>query len=388
MLFTHVFPLFSELQQANEGKLWEFCDFLEMAFCKRCWLDSHKTGNRPYHTHGGVLELLAELDVTDDEIDRWIADLEHGFLHGFLVLYFAYQLHPSKNELWDSVFCYNEQKKRPERITHGDRLVISCLLHDFMRIRGSEPHDQSLTSLSGSLDPVTYTHSDPPATDIDHPLIGADRLELLRYPDSNEWCDPNVLRPYIQSYGEKQINHFFRHIRPVLMKMIAGREDIWISHVLEINWMPMEPIRDNKGVDFYPKSHWMPSDPAYAEALSPEATKYISVNFGKLPSTNCLAHTSVKDASRGMITLANLRKNGCELRAAPASITGRDHPFLVENAKIPTNEWMFLYININYMDMFDINDNLHCLNESLFNRIFHLVGEFLVKMRALSVKGG
>lgn len=101
----------------------------------------------------------------------WVEDEEHGLVHGYFVAFFA-SLHNDRG------------------IDH-DVLVRSCLLHDYMRCTHEEPHDQRLKELVTDLDPATYTHTEPP--DPTHPLVAADRIELLRYPDWMRWVDLEML---------------------------------------------------------------------------------------------------------------------------------------------------------------------------------------------------
>lgn len=371
---------FLELQKENESKLRNFLEFFELSLCKRCWAATYNDFSRPYHTHGGLLEILNGIEVDAGDIEKWTMELEHGFLHSFMVLYFAYCLYPKKDVLWDSVFQFNMRRPSSPRISEGDRLVASCLMHDFMRMVGDgDRHDERLRYLSEHLLDVTYRHSNPLERDEISPLIGADRIELMRYEDHREWCDFDLLSPYVDAYGGRPLlDHFFEHIRPAFVRMFEGRREVWISHVLETN----AALYDNKGVGYFPKSHWRAADNGYGRFEDAETGRYMSVNLGKLPCSGCLKHTS-KDRTRGLLKLSDLKCHGAELRCAPPSTAGRDHPFLFYDKPIDLRCWTFVCPDIQQTNLFD-TDEFVGVSEDIFNTVFRLSEDFLTKFIALS----
>jgi hypothetical protein len=379
---------FLELQRKNEAKLSKFLEFFESALCKRCWADSHNSHCRPCHNHGGILELMGEMKIDKNQFSDWVKEKSHGFLHGFMTLYFAYCLCDDKDKLWDSCFFYNEHSPNYPRAKYGDKIIMSSIMHDFFKAIGQpEDHDKMLMKLSENLDPVIYNHANPLISEVNSPIIGADRLELMRFDDYKEWCDTDSLKSYVEKYGSIELlDHFFSHIRPVIEKMFLDRDDVWITHILEVNLCPMEKIQDNKGVDFYPISHWKAEDEGYSNIEVEDKEKYFSVNMGKLNSYKCLMHKPPIDGPIGIISLNALQRNNCDLRPAPPSTCGRDHPFVFANEKIPIKEWSYLYTTEQHLLLFDWNTNFHILSKELYMKIYSLSESFLTKLIALGVR--
>jgi hypothetical protein len=375
---------FIQLQTQNEQKLNEFIEFLRLAVCKRCWNHHHQNYCRPCHTHGGLLESFDTLRLSKDMIDKWSMETEHGFFHGFMVLFFAFFLTTERDKLIDSVFQYNGYREELPRVKHGDQLIFSCLLHDILKVEnGHEGHDYNLHTLSNLFDPVTYIHAYPVGHE-SHPLVGGDRLELMRYSNFLSWCDMKVLEPYIQQYGSlAEIQHLFNHIRPALEKIFQWRHDILASHVLEINWQPMVPIADNKDCNHFPKSHWFASDEGYAHHNTNTTHKFVSINVGKYGST-CLRHTPATNKPRGIISIERLRELGNDIRCAPPSTCGRDHPFLVENHHLPITEWLFTYTDTDSIRKMDLK-GLHIIREDILDAVYEVSEELLVKLLTLSI---
>jgi hypothetical protein len=148
-----------------------------------------------------ILSLLRNFDIGISSgdlpiknYDQWLADSEHGMVHGYLVAFFANQAHG------------------PDR-----RLVLSCLIHDCMKCAGKEPHDALLLDEHPDLDPATYTHSNPPNEN--HPLVIGDRLELMRYPDYESWVETdrlNLLFPF------SQLQDFYQQ-REIVEKLVRDK---------------------------------------------------------------------------------------------------------------------------------------------------------------------
>ena len=139
---------FKKLQIENEKKIQEFIEFFESSLCKRCWAENYKEICRPYHNHGGVLEFIHILPLQKEKTIKWISELSHGFLHGFIVLYIAYCLSKEKDELWSSLFYYNERQANYPRLKMGEKFVMSCLMHDYFKICDCESpyHDSNLVN--------------------------------------------------------------------------------------------------------------------------------------------------------------------------------------------------------------------------------------------------
>lgn len=392
---------FIMLQKANERKLERFIEFFEYAIYKFSWILNYNKnpigGNN--HTHGGVIDLLSKIKIPRQACEDWVIEAEHGFLHSFCVLYMAYCLHKNKKWLWNNLHWYERKidRKLP-RYTYADNLIVSCLLHDIMRYvynGDHKNHDEKLINITDLLLPETYTHSNPKKDSL---LVQADRLELLRFETHIDWLDWSMINQSIETYGGIDlIRHFYEHIRPVIHKMFIGRKDIWFSHALEVQDHPIwngaekkyrqQNVKNNLGVSYYPKHHWIPLDEGYKSHMKPEYEKYFSVHSGKLPISNCIGHTRGYYRSHGVINLQTIKKYKCDISCAPPSTGGRDHMFIVQNQKLPTREWCFLYdfgTNLdNQFEQIELKD-LMTLKAKIFNGIYRSTELFLNHFECLS----
>ena len=313
-------------------------------------------------------------------------------------MYFAFCLHKDHKFLWDNLHIYDRQvDSNLPKFTYADNLIVSCLLHDFMRFVdgvNDSNHDQRLIEITDLLLPETYTHSNPPNEELI--LIQADRLELLRYKDK-DWINESLIKKNLYG-GEECLSHFFQHIRPVLEKMFIGRCDIWFSHALEIRKHPIwnavnkeklpVNLENNLGVNFYPKIHWIAEDFGYKHNMKEEYEKYFSVHTGKLPFKNCIAFTKDYYHTQAIISKETIKKYGCNVKSAPPSTAGRDHLFIVQNQKIPTSEWIFLYDfdnnTANQFDQIELDD-LRTIKAKLFNDIYRATNVFLNHFESLCI---
>lgn len=144
--------------------------------------------------------LIFDLGIVPDK--SWVEDEEHGLVHGYFVSFFATILAPKP--------C--------------TRLIRSCLLHDYFKCLGQEEHhDKKLKSLNLDLEDATYNHSKPP--DESHPLIMADRIELLRYDDWALWVNKKMLTT---KFSEIDLEEFYQK-RTYLVPRIKKE---WQNHVL------------------------------------------------------------------------------------------------------------------------------------------------------------
>ena len=88
---------FYELQRLNEERLSHFLDFVDLALCKRCWRERNKQG-KPYHHHGGMLQILEKANLDGSTIKAWAKDTTHGLCHGLMVAFFATYLSGQMDE--------------------------------------------------------------------------------------------------------------------------------------------------------------------------------------------------------------------------------------------------------------------------------------------------
>lgn len=370
---------FYELNLINEKRLEEYLDLLELVLCKRCWRRTHNLG-KPYHHHGGILQIIESAKLSRNYIDAWKSDLEHGLCHGLVVGFFATFLSGKMEEFKISICTEgsNWSRSRGVKVESSklkpyvaENFIMSCLFHDLMKCVGEEEdHDLKLRNVFSNFEEEIYTHGNPPSPN--HPLVKADRLELFRFDDHEEWVDMEKLRPALSGYGELAIRHFYKHIRPVIKKVIEDIEDVWFSHVLEESCPDHQRVMRESG---YPDFHWRVADPQMP--LESDTELYFSVNSGFLPFDKCLAHTqkAMNGDVIGLISKRRAKSLGVEVTAAPASSWGRDHVFF-KHSGIPYKEWLFLYTKK--------PAKFHTIKLSLFNKLVYVCKEILAKLIALA----
>ncbi len=187
-------------------------------------------------------------------------------------------------------------------------------------------------------------------------------------------------------YELKYEKHFNRWIFPLLERLDCYRNDIWVAHQLEVGKKTMEVIFDNKGIDYFPKSHWCPVEKGMERFKPKDVEQYFSVNIGYLPCEGCLGHSQgwVKSSKRGIqgiIPVKMIKELGGRIECSPLSTAGRDHPFVKIDKKIQLEKWLFLYEKVNDLQQFD--PNIYSIGTRLANR-FHIIGNNIrAKMIAL-----
>lgn len=381
-------------QSIIEKQLECFIDFIELLCCKRCWRLTNKIA-KPYHHHGGILQALSNMRMSEDEYNAWFTDIEHGFCHGLMVAFLMF-LMSDKSSLYrevnfdvESAYKNNEYSKYPAVETR----FLSGLFHDFQKSIGKpENHDAQLKTKFSGFEDVTYRHSNPQEEDLTHPLIRADRIELMRYQDFAEWCDLGMLD--YKTISKFRLRHFYVHVRPVIEKVIRDMHDVWISHVIE--------ERLDKTSIVYPDKHWIVHDKpsSVLPDINPMPTIpnmdwYFSVNIGKLPVTRCHHHaiqTIVQKPNHikcisGFISLRRLLELGGDVCCAPPSSWGRDHPFVSKKGQLlPISEWLYVYNRI--IDISEINHKeiRGIVSNALMNKMYIVLEDLLCRIKAISVR--
>ena len=319
-------PDFFDLQKEAEDNLSSFLCYMSLLNCKRCWrrrwhlknkVNWTAKYNRPWHHHGGLLHLLSNAkNITEEDVNLWSNDLGHGFLHGFVTAFWAFLFEDRDNLIQDSVRGFFKGREKAEnylsREMYPEKLIIACLFHDYLKCKGiDKEHDIKLKNYFDYLDERTYTHSTP--VDNSFSLIQGDRIELLRFGDCS-WIDFSKLE---LKFGFT--NHFYKHIRPIIERVIRFKEDIWLSHVVESK-------EGNRS--FYPSAHWIPIEPGLEKYSNLESDRF-SIHCGRLPFTECLDHTATRPRWPGIVGLINKKMLGDrKIISAPLSCWGRDHPFI------------------------------------------------------------
>jgi hypothetical protein len=161
------------------------------------------TMQRIAETPGGALQRLAAscAPLRPADLAAWHSCLEHGSFHGLMTAFCAFVLSPEPA-------C--------------ERLLVSCLLHDFARTFGPvEGHDARLADYFPGLLPETYDHSAPKRLST---LVRADRLELQRYPDHREWLIDSMLAPCADEDQWPLIHAFYGIVRPALARLVTHRD--------------------------------------------------------------------------------------------------------------------------------------------------------------------
>ncbi len=393
MLKPNTQNTFAARQARVEARLGQFLDFLELVSCKRCWRERKGVG-KPYHHHGGLLYLLSQPPLLDKfDFENWVTENEHGYSHGFVVAFLAFSL-LSAEELKLMTAEVNRDGSDHSRKAGtadtgwydsrpmpGEKLMAACLFHDYLKITGvDEGHDRLLRDVFPGLCEEVYRHASPPLKDDGHPLVGADRLDLMRFPDHPQWCDMGQLRPYRERFGVEDLDHFYRHVRPVIEKAFDDRYDVWMSHVIEAPCDPKAKV--------FPEQHWIAHDPD--RPAVPDMDRYISVNSGKLPLVGCHGHTYAahlglgKPGLVGLISATRLKRGGHGITAAPPSTWGRDHPFIKKSGPIPLDQWVFVYERTDDLSVINA-ESASALSRPLFDRLVTVSEEILCKARALKV---
>lgn len=380
------------IQKLNEEKFLEFLNFIEHLLCKRCWKNENNIINDDaHHHHGGFLYLLNQNPkISKENFEKWKSDTEHGFLHGFLVSFFYFCLSKDqidfnkeiskdagKNSIAKNTAIFKNYKEKELKV---EKIIYSCLFHDFVKVcYNEEPHDLKLKSFFPECLEETYNHSFPSENSN---LISADRMELVRYEDYKNWCDTNMFKNEINSYGKLEFFHFFKHIRPFLKTIIENENEIWFSHIIESNI---------KNIKYYPETRWLANDEFMPQIE--EMNKYFSVHDGKLPIKNCHKHAlnTVLRREKNNITLMGLipkktiKKHNNEIVSAPDSTWGRDHVFIKENNKMLIEDWNFTYIKKEDLNFIETT-NIKLLEVKILNKFLNIKEKLHSKIESLKVE--
>lgn len=295
-----------------ESKFNRFLNYLSSLICpQKCQIqfkEDHFCYRNKWENHnkGALVRIFSDGPSIDrDIIKMWAKDTEHGLLHGIIVAFFA--MLNKYEEIPNKVLLEQTSEKINTPITYDEKLVASCILHDFLKTYcKEEPHDKLLENLFFSLTKETYEHSNP--TEISDLVIG-DRWELLRYKDYESWVDFNLLF-FSSEKQRKEIVCFEKYLRPAIEKLFLGVDDIWLRHSPEKIWANNK-FKNLTSEDLYPpKGYW--------EARQDNSDFY-AVEIGTIPPRGCLLHGYAKNNSLtdddpasyspyGLISLSNAKK--------------------------------------------------------------------------------
>ena len=259
------------------------------------------------HNKGALVRILADGPRIDSQsVLKWSKDVEHGLFHGVMTAFIAMMFkHP--DGIPEHIFEEQTSSKINTAITADERIVVTCLVHDFVKSSfEKEPHDFLLKDYFYNLSDIVYSHSSP--KDINE-LIVADRWELLRYPNWKDWVDFDMLNHFSHKTTSMLIA-FYSHLRPALEKMIFYKDDVWFRHSPERMWVNDSFPNLNSHSNYPPKGFW----PARQDNED-----YFAVEIGTMPPKACLIHGYTKNNSStdtdaasyspyGMINLLTLNK--------------------------------------------------------------------------------
>jgi hypothetical protein len=332
---------FKTLHTKVEDDFRSFLRFIQLSCCKACWVKQARDpqfkelepmaweSDHHAHSSGGLLPILSQCRKLDEtKFKNWVLDEEHGFVHGLITCFFAYMSLPDavkesyKAELWNL-----NLEDYPNLPFTAAKFVVGCLFHDLIKsttgINGN--HDENLRSFYPGLPEIFYKHQEP--TEM-HPLVYGDRVELNRYSNVAEWG--------VQVPTSPEIEHFYRHLRPAVNKLVVYQSDPWISHFPEC-------LFDYISVK-YPEPDALTVFPP--TSVNHNADCY-SVGMGRIYATywntGCIQHYLHKIL--GIIPV-KCSKSWGTLSCGNRATGGRDHPFFFfKDQGIPLKEWVFLCQN-------------------------------------------
>lgn len=209
-------------------------------------------GSEYFHVHHDfyLKKYIFSQKYNDEIIDRWFADTEHGYFHGLMMGFIAYFLlkyvfhanrfvpHTSKAK----DHFVNKKHSREyfeERTDRLSQLIFSCIFHDLARTVQVEGHDALLRSFLPSLIEETYRHTHPSPGDESNLVVAADRLELNRYPDFEQWKNLEIYGYYEQLLNPTQkeyLSLFYKNVRPALLYLFERRNQLFVRHGLEVKF--------------------------------------------------------------------------------------------------------------------------------------------------------
>jgi hypothetical protein len=193
----------------TESEFNAFCDILITAVCNRCRKLNKLLPNiqfkQPHglisHHRGYINSIIKSNTDAVPLLDKFFNDPEHGFFHGLMTAFVAF-LKFKENTKIDSEQSFNRLIE----------ILSSCILHDILKCNAIpycvSRHDEELKQFFSKLCPETFTHSDP-KNDAD-PIVIADRMELQRYLDCDDWLDERFTTS-LSSYNE-YVQHWSTYI--------------------------------------------------------------------------------------------------------------------------------------------------------------------------------
>lgn len=332
-------------QRTFETDFSTFIELLWWLFCRRCvdrtpvnkdqdrWAiripDVAITHGRCFgwHHHGSIYQLLQDVSFTDEQVNAWERDIEHGVFHGIMVAYWATR--SIRGVVLERTMKQSGDLFVPDKPHDFETLVLGCLLHDVVRCAGPDvDHDSKLRKHAPNLLDDVYSHSKPESTT---KLVQADRIELMRYPDWKSWVTTDVLAT---TGCSSQASIFYNSIRPALAKLWSNRHSVWVRHGAEVDLV--EPF------DKWPQGY-------EGSMVAVDTGKLAQFSTMRNPVPGCLFDNSIGFFPRGLVPAEVVRNAGFSfrpytLRVRPnRPIQGRDHLALSPDFSLPIHDWVFLH---------------------------------------------
>ena len=325
----------------------DYLVFIKSLVCAKCSLDRH--------SRGGFMFLLDQgPKISPSEFNSWLEDEEHGFLHGLMVGFWAYLKFRQDKCLLESATAYGpspwqrQDYKPTGRDILCERIIYSCLFHDFMKTIGySNDHDSLLAQVFPFCVDETYSHACPAGKPDEWTLVMGDRIELLRFDDHRDWVKPEMLSCGIYDSDFDTVSCFYGILRPAIAALHRSRSDLWVFHSSE---HLLQGESDFFHDTYYPQIHWCPIEDEYGnQPYLEDAKKYVSVDVDFMSRRSCGLHAVKGFGNRsllqcvGLIPKATVVACGNRIGSAPITSIGRDHPFLVVEKPMPKHNWIFAY---------------------------------------------
>lgn len=358
MLRNHYFPLIEKLNRILRR--------FNSSLCNRCYgsytIKEVEKDRMKVH-HSGEIHSYIKADIdTSNMINIFFSDIDHGLFHGMMTAIVA------------QIISFSQDT---------EKLLSSCVLHDFLKTNGysQETHDKLLVDYFPNLLDETYTHSNPPESDLDKKLIIGDRLELRRYSDYKNWVDGRFdsLHKKLNKKTAIAIDLFYEKIRPALKYFYENKDKIYIRHGLEKldkkNWAAkaLYPPKD---------SYW---EIAGGYPIELDQPPFSGAQIVNRQGAYCSNHG--EDAPfnqiKGFISFDDFLRLGGEIIDSKK----RDH--LYANSNMPIESWIFIHRINNSNRRLEIEallslDDVFIIHQETLTLFFALVKLLTTKITVLN----
>jgi hypothetical protein len=286
-------------------------------------------------------------NINKKMIENWFSDIKHGYFHGLMVGFIAYFFIKYIYDYDFGTIKFSEKVKERKlyykKFNDLGKIFFSCFLHDFVKCTdGDKDHDIKLKSFFPNLLEETYRHSKPNDNEWDNILITADRIELRRYDDYNEWKIDKIHDYYSKKLDKHQnlyLKIFYKSVRPCLEYFYENREFTFLRHGLE------SKFNNN---DFYPYDYYG----HFAEKINNNETfdDNYAIELDIFPFRYCSNHSgnAIWTFFKGFLKIDDKLVNNSSIGYwidkpnEKKYTTHHDHLCIYTKDKKKINEWRFL----------------------------------------------